>query len=423
MAQRDHPPRWIDIPPESIACVLAMLLRRNRRVEVRMMRIADAKETAMKRFSLGQGDTSVDRRSFLKGSVLAAGAATAASSVFDIGLSATTLDRDRDRDQDQDDNDKRAITRGDAAILRFLAAAEIIETDLWQQYTELGGVTAAASGYTAALAVLDEDMGQYISDNTDDEMSHFTFLNAYLALKGVQPVNLDQFRTLPSSQATGAQQIGRLTNLMQLAVDTSWWTRYRATTNPDLGATFPQAIPTLAVGQHPGIPRNDAELGDPSNISRHVQAIANTAAFHFAFIEQGGTSLYSKMAQKCSSLEVLRVVVSIGPTEAMHFQTWHDKAGNAPAVTDGALVFPDLNSGQFATDELFQKNLIMPEPCQFLRTSLPVCSIVRPTAVRNAAMDAANALIGNGLFIGQPPAFFQALRDLASDADAARRET
>lgn len=358
---------------------------------------------------------SMPRRRFLKGSVLAAGAATAAGSLLQVGLSAAV--------RDQDDDDRRSITRGDAAILRFLAAAEILETDLWQQYTELGGVNAPLSGYSAALAVLDEDMGQYISDNTDDEMTHFTFLNAYLASKGVAPVDLEPFRTLQGSTATGAQQIGRLTNLMQLTVDTSWWTRYRSTKNPDLGATFPQAIPTLAVGRHPAIPRNNAELGDPNAISPHVQAIANTAAFHFAFIEQGGTSLYSKMAQKCTSLEVLRVVVSIGPTEAMHFQTWHDKAGNAPAVTDGALVFPDLNSGPFATDELFQKNLIMPEPCDFLSTALPPCSIVRPTARRHAAMDAAAALAADGLFIGQTPQFFEALRDLASDADAARRET
>ena len=127
------------------------------------------------------------------------------------------------------EKEKGHLKKGDAAILRFLAAAEIIETDLWQQYNELGGIqdseVPGGSGnpvYTAALEVLDEDMDQYIHDNTDDEITHFTFLNAYLASKGADPVNLDQFRTLPSSQATGAQQIGRLTNLMQLTVDTSW---------------------------------------------------------------------------------------------------------------------------------------------------------------------------------------------------------
>jgi ferritin-like protein len=312
------------------------------------------------------------------------------------------------------------LTLGDIAVLRFLAAAEILESDLWQQYNELAGVTAVNSGYLAGLEVLDGDMPQYVSDNTDDEISHARFLNAYLQSKRAAPVDLEPFRTLPSSQATGAQQTGRLTNLMQLSVDTSWWARYRSTTNPDLGAVFPHAIPTLAVGQHPAIPRHDDELGDPTNISAHVQAIANTAGFHFAFIEQGGTSLYAAMAQKITNLEVLRIVVSIGGTEVAHFQTWHDKAGNAPALTDGPLMFPDLNAPPFG-GEAFQTNLIMPEPCQFLRRKFPRCSIIRPTATKGAAMGAANALMADGLFIGQSKEFFQALRDLASDADAARR--
>src|SRR5450432_3973627 len=185
------------------------------------------------------------------------------------------------------------LARGDAAILRFLAAAEIIETDLWQQYNELAGIqdseVSGGSGsalYTAAVTQLDSDMAQYIHDNTEDEMTHEVFINAYLDSKGADTVNLDQFRTLPSSKATGAQQIGRLTNLMQLTVDTSWWTRYRSgNKNPDFGDTFPQAVPGLSSGQFPAIPRTDADLTPPD----HLQAIANTAGFHFAFVEQGGT--------------------------------------------------------------------------------------------------------------------------------------
>src|SRR3989449_2630073 len=192
------------------------------------------------------------------------------------------------------------LTQGDAAILRFLAALETLETDVWQQYNELGGIqdseVRGGSGnpdYTAALAVLDSDMDQYIHDNTDDEFTHFSFLNAYLRAHGMAPANLERFRTLPSSTATGAQQIGRLTNLMRLTVDTSWWTRYRSDSlNPDFGDTLPQAIPDLAAGEHPGIPRSNADL-TPSD---HLQAIANTAGFHFAFIEQGGTSLYPSLA-------------------------------------------------------------------------------------------------------------------------------
>src|SRR5262249_46397134 len=155
--------------------------------------------------------------------------------------------------------------------------AELLEADLWNQYNELGGVqdseVPGGSGnraYTRALAVLDEDMSQYIHDNADDEQSHADFINAYLEAHGGDSINLDGFRTLPSSQATGAEQIGRLTNLMQLTVDTSYWTRYRSDSkNPDLGDTLPQAVPDLAVGQHPAIPRSDDDLRP----RRHLQAI------------------------------------------------------------------------------------------------------------------------------------------------------
>jgi hypothetical protein len=364
----------------------------------------------MKRTQIGMASR-LNRRRFLKGGMLAAGAATAGPSLWSGNVSAA----------DEDDRDDHGITRGDVAILRFLAAAELLETDVWQQYAELTGRDAPESGYRSAIEVLDEDMPDYISDNTDDEISHAAFINAYLQSKGAEPVDLDQFRTLEGSEASGAKQVGRLTNLFRLTVDTSWWTRYRSRRNPDFGASFPQAIPSLAVGQHAAIPRNDAESGPGGMISPHTQAVANTAGFHFAFIEQGGTSLYPALAQRVTGVQVLRVLLSIGPTESMHFQTWHDKAGNAPAVTDGSLVFPDLEAGPFATDELFEKSLIMPEPCDFLRKSLPRCSIVRPPRTTGAAMGAADALIADGLFIGQPHEFFEALRDLARDADRARR--
>jgi hypothetical protein len=315
------------------------------------------------------------------------------------------------------------LTRGDAAILRFLAALETLETDLWQQYNELCGIqdseVPGGSGnpaFTAAVEVLDADMAQYVHDNTDDEFTHFTFINAYLKAHGMAPANLERFRTLPSSQATGAQQIGRLTNLMQLTVDTSWWTRYRSDSrNPDFGDKLPQAIPDLAVGQHPGIPRSDSDLTP----SAHLQAIANTAGFHFAFIEQGGTSLYPSLAQRVTHPDVLRILLSIGPTETMHFQTWQDKAGNAPALTDPltGLTFPDLSNA----GELLQANLIMPEPTVFLSRKFPVCSIIRPTETHGAAMGALRALTKNGLFIGQSPEFFAFMTDLAQDADAAGR--
>src|SRR6266849_6161818 len=311
-----------------------------------------------------QSEISTSRRSFLRKGLVVGGAGAIGAGLLANGLPAFA------------EESSGGLTPGDVAILRFLSAAEILETDLWQQYNELGGIQdsevpggSGSPGYIAALKVLDGDMDQYIHDNTEDEMTHFTFINAYLVSKGADPINLDTFRTLPSSQATGARHIGRLTNLMQLTVDTSWWTRYRSRTqNPDFGDTFPQAIPGLKNGKFPAIPRHDGDLS-PND---HIQAIANTAGFHFAFIEQGGTSLYPSLAQRVTHPEVLRILLSIGPTETAHFQTWHDKAGNAPALTDptNGLVFPDLNAAPFGGED-FQTNLIMPEPTIFLSRKFP----------------------------------------------------
>jgi hypothetical protein len=374
----------------------------------------------------------VERRSFLK----ALGAASAA-------LSAGALEATPSRA-----GENGRISKGDAALLRFAAAAEIIESDLWLQYAELGGfqddhdelaalasklipgypnkATGGNAAYIKALQVLDMDMPQYIHDNTEDELTHEFFLNTYLAFKGADMVNLDKFRTLPSSQATGSnKRFGRLTNLTKLTVDTTWWTRYRSRNkNPDLGDTFEQALPTLAVGQHTAIPRTDAD--DSAESGNFIQAVANTAGFHFGFIEQGGTSLYPKFAQRAKSVEVLRILLSIGGTEICHFQTWHDKAGNAKVLTNvidpvtHVSVTFDLNAPRFSTED-FQPNLIMPEPTVFLSRQFPACSIIRPTETKGAAMDAVQALTDDGLFIGQTQEFKELLQDLAADADAARR--
>src|SRR5580700_2026440 len=375
----------------------------------------------------------VNRRAFLRNSMTAGAAVTVAAGILADVPSAFGQ------------QDGKKISRGDAAILRFLAAAEIIESDLWLQYQELAGVqdnevstlasklipgypsqpTGGNPQYTKDLQHLDSDMPQYIHDNTEDELTHEAFINAYLASKGADTVNLDKFRTLPSSQAAGSNKtFGRLTNLTQLTVDTTWWTRYRSrNNNPDFGDKFRPAIATLAVNQHTAIPRTDADVSD----STFLKAVANTAGFHFAFIEQGGTSLYPKLAQRVTSVEVLRIVLSIGGTEICHFQTWHDKAGNAPQlsvidpVTGVSVTFPDLNSPPFG-GENFQTNLIMPEPTAFLSRQFPPCSIIRPTATKGAAMGALKALAEDGLFIGQSAEFFQLLRDLAEDADEARRD-
>jgi len=366
------------------------------------------------------------RRSFLK-RALAAGAVGAGIGIF--GSNSSLLAQDEEKGEASG-----SLTKGDAAMLRFAAAAEILETDFWIQYNELGGIQDAevpgGSGnptYTGKLKNLDEDFDQYIHDNTDDEISHFTFLNGYLESKGADPVNLDKFRTLPGSTATGSSGKPRLTNLMQLTLDTSWWTRYRSdSNNPDLDPNFnfPQAVPGLNKGQFAAIPRSDADLTPDA----HIQAIANTAAFHMPTIEQAGNSLYPSMAQRATSVEALRILISIGPTETMHFQTWSDKAGAAVStplapLTDptNGLVFSDLNSPPFG-GETFQTNLIMPEPCPFLSRKLPVCSIIRPTETKGVAMGAVRFLTAMGLFIGQSKEFFQLLMDLAEDADQAKRE-
>lgn len=368
----------------------------------------------------------VPRRTFLCRMGLGAVALAPGAALFNSAVNAFA-----------DDNDnENGLSAGDAALLRFPAALEILEADFWIQYNELGGVVDSEvpggnpiPAYVNALAKLDSDMAQYIHDNTDDEITHHQFLNGYLVSKGAAPANLNPFRTLMGSTATGVNPnlVGkRLTNLTQLTLDTSWWTRYRASAfNPDLDPNhvFPQAIPTLHTGQHTAIPRTDDDLKHP----KFLQAIANTAGFHFPTIEQGGNSLYPSLAQRASSVEVLRILISIGPTETMHFQTWQDKAGNAPPltavdpVTGVSVTFPDLNSPPFG-GQLFQTNLIMPEPCPFLSRDLPRCSIIRPTKTEGVAMGALKFLTDMGLFIGQSPAFFAYMTKLAQQADAARRE-
>ncbi|HEX6565737.1 MAG TPA: hypothetical protein VF020_15710 [Chthoniobacterales bacterium] len=390
------------------------------------------------------------RRSFLRG--------LGATSALLVPATTALINNTKAQSSSQNSDSGGQLTKGDASILRFLAAAEIIESDLWEQYWELGNGTldfashnpqpgttlTATNGNTAyikALQLLDTDMPQYILDNTDDEFSHANFLLAYLNSKGANTSDLDllvgpHFRTLDkqangtpiSSRATGSTQKPRLTNLTQLTVDTSFWGRYRDDrANPDLGGkNFVQAVPTLNSGKHTAIPRTDADT--TSQNGALINAIAFTAGFHFCFIEIGGTSLYPSLAQRVRDPEVLRIVLSIGPTEAMHFQTWQDKAGNADAgnppftvsdpINNSTVTFTDLSA---TTNELLQANLIMPEPCPFLSTSFPICSIVRPTDTVGAAMAAVQALTADGLFTGQTPEFFQLLADLASDADQARR--
>jgi hypothetical protein len=362
----------------------------------------------------------VRRRSFLRGIGMAGAAALPASGVFAQG--------------------NRGLSKSDAALLRFAAAIEFVEADLWQQYNELGGQVdhndnpnPGNPAYIAALQNLDGDMPQYISDNTDDEISHRDFLNAYLMSKGARPIDFTQFEVLPPTKAAGALGGGRLTNLQTLTVDTSWYFRYRSTQNPDLGAKFSQL---LNIVQQPAIPLHD------NNAQSTIQAIANVAGIHFAYIEQGGSSLYPVLALKATSLEVLRILISIGGVEIDHFSLWHDKMGNAVSqpvapLTDPVtgLTFPDFNNpanqhntalspaDQQAGSQMFQTNLIQPEPCQFISPSLPPCSIIRPTLTAGGGPIATvQSFIDDRLFFGQSPAFLEMLMELAAEAEAAQRE-
>ena len=311
------------------------------------------------------------------------------------------------------------LSRGDAAILRFLAAAEILETDLWQQYNELALGNPA---FQQGLFALDGDMPTYVNQNTRDEMSHAQFINAYLVSKGRDPVSLEDFRTLPGSQATGANPSAlRLTSLMNLTVDTSWYSRYRGTGNPDFGDSFPQIVDLVNV---PAIPNGDLAVGSDA-----AQVIANTAGFHFATIEQGGSSLYASFLPKADSAEVIRIIAAIGGTEIQHFEVWQDKAGNAPPVpADTGTLFPQLPiAPDQAADGIdpsdpIDTNQIMARPCKFISANLPLCSVIRPTLTANAgAVAAATGLTNSGLFSGQSRQFFNTLFNLAEQADAARR--
>jgi hypothetical protein len=366
------------------------------------------------------------RRTFLKKSMVAGAVATAGAGILSHGLPAFA----------QSTSNNAPLSKGDIAILQFLAAAELIESDLWTQYAELGGIgnlppieidpKEPLNPYQIALSNLDPDGPQYIASNTLDEVSHATFINAYLVSKGSPPVNFTKFETLPGSTAKGSSGKLRLTNLMDLTVDTSWYVRYRSSTNPDLGATFPQAITLSGVT---AIPRSDADYKGKSNPNfpgnDHIQAIANVAAFHFGQIEQGGTSLYAAMSQKATHLEVLEITLGIGGDEIAHFLEWVDFSGNgvqAPVAPfedpETGLIFPNFFH---PLNPSIQPSLIFPVPVEF-RPNLPNVSMIRPITDRFAgAMAAVKGLTDSGLFIGQSQEFFSILNDLAEAADAAQR--
>jgi hypothetical protein len=368
---------------------------------------------------VGKAKRAVDRRSFIKTGLVAGGAATIGGGLLASAVPARA----------QNYGGGGRLNAGDTAILRFLAAAELIESDLWIQYAELGGLTSGVpsevdptqtlNAYQNALSNLDGDGPQYITSNTLDEVSHANFLNAYLHSKGAEPVNFEEFTTLPGSTASGSSGKKRLTNLMHLNVDTSWYTRYRSAKNPDFGATFPQAI---TLNNVTAIPITDADF----NNADHIQVIANTAGFHFGYIEQGGSSLYAVMSQKVTDPEVLMITLGIGGDEIAHFLEWVDFAGNgvqspvAP-VTDPntKLTFPNFFD---PLNPAIQPSLIFPVPCEFISPNLPRVSIIRPLTDRfGGAVATIESFTADGLFDGQSNQFLKTLAEMAIEADQAFR--
>jgi hypothetical protein len=297
------------------------------------------------------------------------------------------------------------VPAGDIAVLQFLAAAELVEDDLWQQYCELA---VENPGFRAALERIDDALVAYICQDRDDERSHALLINGFLSSIGAQPINLDGFRRLPSSLAPGAQKVGRLTNLSQLSVDTSWYLRYRQAGNPDFGDTFPQIVNIVNRTTIP-LSRNLTDA--------QYDIIAQSACFHFAAIEQGGSSLYNYLSQRVSSPEARNITASIGPTEVYHFAVFQTALEGIRGLDSGdGLVFPDFqNNAQLRT----QAQNLMPAPCRFLAPNLPLCSVIRPGLRQNAGcVAAATGLVNSGLFRGQSSRFFNAVVALAQAADA-----
>jgi hypothetical protein len=296
-----------------------------------------------------------------------------------------------------------APTAGEIAVLQFLAAAEQVETDLWQQYTELAEENP---GFAEALSEIDPSLIQYINDDRDDELSHANLINAYLASVGATPVNLNPFKTLPSSRARGAEQVGRITNLTALTVDTSWYNRYRGAGNPDFGDQFSQLV---NITNRSAIPTSNRMTVQDFRVAAHC------AAFHFCAIEQGGGSLYCNLLGRVHSPDVVAILASIGPVEIYHFATFHKSLEGLRGLdAGGGLVFPNLKADPGLA------RLVMPEPCTFLSPNFPLCSVIRPRSTQNAgAVAAATGLVNSGLFAGQSKQFFAAVVALATAADQA----
>jgi Ferritin-like domain len=347
----------------------------------------------------------LDRRSFLKRSSLFGMALLPAAGLLSTAKSARAAL-----------SDDTSLSEGDVAVLQFLRAAEFVEEDLWGQYAELA---VNNKEFRAALKNIDPALPDYIVGDHEDELSHANLITAFLQNAGVTPVDLSSFYTLPASPAKGVDQSKKhLTNLTNLTIDTSWYLRYRSSGNPDFGDTFAQIV---TITDRPTVPTSDKTNG------KDLDLIAQTAAFHFGAIEQGGSSLYLSLLPKVTNLDVVSILGAIGPTEFYHFALFQTSLEGIRPLDDkkSGLDFPNLRKD---TDEKTSDNtrnveqILTPFPCKFIDASLPLCSVIRPSSTANAgAVAAASGLAASGLFAGQPAGFVDAVVALAMAADAAAR--
>ena len=333
-----------------------------------------------------------DRRNFLKGGLAIAGAATFGSALFSSPTMA------------QSTESSEMIPPGDIAIFKFLAAVELVESDLWTQYSLLAENNP---GFHRALTNIDASLVRYNQDIRRDETSHALFINAALKGLGETPTDLDQFRTLRMPRVQGSNDAGYLTDLTDLHVDTSWYTKLRSHANPDFGSKPVQLVELNGV---PGIPTRD-DLTE-----EQYQGIANVATLHSPSIDEAGTSLYAHFLSKASDVRAVNVLASILPVEAIHFTGFNKSLERMPGLTVDGITFPDLRG-----DPNYARG-IFPTPCPFVTTELPMVSVIRPVNSPNVgAVALVKKLTASNLFKGQSNAFFDAAMKLAEAADAAQR--
>lgn len=337
----------------------------------------------------------VDRRHFLKRLGLAGAAAPLGATLLSGGAPAIARAQSA----------PAGYTQGDIAILRFLAMAELLGQDLFGQFAE---VAVNNKPFQAALQRINFDLPNYLKQTARDEASHAVFVNAYLQRIGQAPVNLDAFRTLPGSQATGSARTARLTNLSSLSPDTAFYNRFRKNVNPDFG---PDAEPIATIVNQPGIPTDDSFSADRLDVAAH------TAAFYFPFQSQGEVGLYGSFMPKITNPEVSEIFAGIRPIEVVHLDIASAALVTSPGLIAGAdAQFPDLlNRHNFARK-------LAPGPTTFISGDLPAVSVARPSSTAViGAVQIVRRLTAAGLFNGQSATFMSMGMEMAMAADAAVR--